>query len=172
MPHIASLIGYKPSAALEAVNDGLFKVTHHPDYAHCRVTMHAFRDIEADPQSPLYGKFCGCAATWAVQHLLGRPFTKHEFISEGKVAEQGGMAPPIEGWDRKDTWEFMECIDFARKGTLHWLFKYCDKRQHLDLVPLEVWGVDDCMHGGLYDGWKTKLSKFQELIAHLKRLGI
>lgn len=104
-----------PSEFLQAMVDGLEAAEKHPK-----------QSIWMGTYGKVFSEVCyGCAATWALQTLVGRELSEAEVVALGGWQELGGY---FEDGDR--VMEFEMAMDRARAGALWPLTSFCGLDEH------------------------------------------
>ena len=168
-PLIYERIKSRPSRAIELMHEGVTQVlagkmgNYSLEICRVRTDVYAYREPERNSRD--YGLLQGCVATWAVQALLGRPFSACEFGREGPGTAR--IAVP-EGWDVRDTWEFTEALDCVRRGAVVPLFKYCDRGVG-ESISMEMWNTG---HAIIQAELTSRLPRLVEIARWLKFQGL
>ena len=141
----------KPSEFLQAMVDGLNDLYPNQD-----VNMNTFGRVTA-------GVCYGCAATYALQNLLGRQLTWDEFRQAG--TRERAINWDLDGEDAKAVGEFEAVMNMARLGRLLPLVDFCELE---DLSALDRW----------YDQWEfaegldMPLNAVRKAIAEMQEVGL
>lgn len=137
-----------PSAALQAMVDGLRKQSQRDDF---EIDMSSFGHAK--------GNICfGCAATCTLQEVSGIDLTPDA------VHFYGDRADKI-GFDRLEVAQFEDVMDSARQGALQRLFDFFSRSQEHDVIyNYRFWLTTP--------NWRAELSKVEALIAELKSKGL
>lgn len=137
-----------PSAALQAMVDGLRKQSQRQDF---KVDMSTFGYYDFETETCF-----GCAATCAVQEAFGVTFDKESIDFLVYRAEAVKC-------DARDLDKFESAIDCARQGDLRYLFRFFGAEYSAEFDHrFELYS----------DNWKEQLPFVDELIVELKQKGL
>lgn len=155
-----------PSAALQAMVDGLREQSKRPDF---KIEMRAFGEVDNDDKPTM----CfGCAATCAVQKLTGKNYHGTEILERLDRAHYMDL-------EYKDMLYFEWAIDEARKGDLDGLIDFyyegkSDCPDPMNILNKRSW----ILRGTEYffalsnTNWEFQLPIVERLITLLKSHGL
>lgn len=147
----------QPSEFLQAMVDGLRDADNAPGQ---EINMQTFGNVNE-------GVCYGCAATWALQRLMGGR------LSDAQVTALGWMdAAHLEpltwhGESIERIMDFERAIDHARMGCLLQLADFCALPQYQMLSP---WA--NCWYWGVGNHWQTELVLVEAAIREMEAKGL
>jgi len=151
----------KPSDAIKAMLAGLQKADHERGFQIDMSTYGAVSDEDECGSEPI----CfGCAATCAIQHLLGRPFLPEEIDDRSKHAAVLNVH-----WQEVNAFE--TAIDNFRTGFIYVLFRFYE----LDLSENRFKALEAHVDRNIYlktHNWTEQIPAIEKAIKMMKELGI